>query len=125
MTATRARRSRAYTTCSIGIWFGAHVALSTQMGARAAPPPFLARRTTSRSKRSDGESVGQRDNQMQTGAIINPFNLIIVKNTIGGDDTFDYAVTGEGLNDFSILTSGATGTHEFLDLTPGTDDRSM
>jgi len=45
--------------------------------------------------------------------------LIVTKNTIGGNDTFDF--TGDnGLGDFSITTASSTGSETFTNLSPGT-----
>ena len=38
--------------------------------------------------------MGNRDNQIMSGAILSPARLVIRKVTVGGDATFDYAATG-------------------------------
>lgn len=45
--------------------------------------------------------------------------IVITKNTLGGDDTFSYTVTGSGWSDFTITTFGGTGTQTFSNLEPG------
>ncbi len=46
-------------------------------------------------------------------------NLTIVKNTVGGDGTFDFTTTGSGLSNFDLTTSNATASAPFADLNPG------
>lgn len=47
-------------------------------------------------------------------------NIIVVKNTIGGDGIFYF--TSQTLGDFNITTSTNTGSEDFLNLTPGSYD---
>ncbi len=49
-------------------------------------------------------------------------NLIVVKNALGGDDTFNFNSISPG--GFSIVTSGGTGSQSFPDLIPGIYDAS-
>ncbi|MBI2040118.1 hypothetical protein HYT18_03525 [Candidatus Microgenomates bacterium] len=45
--------------------------------------------------------------------------IILVKNTVGGDDTFDFDATGTGLPaDIDLTTSGGTASQTFEDLDP-------
>lgn len=70
----------------------------------------------------DGGAIGSQDNQIQTGAIILPGNIIINKNTIGADGTFDYSTTGGSTvpASFSITTSGNTGSQTYSNALAGT-----
>ena len=108
------------TTCDVAIWFGAHVAAQADWGAGTGAGNIPGSPYHVALAAVDGESAGQRDNQMQTGAITSPFNLIIVKNTVGGNDTFGYTVTGDGLNDFSLRPLRAPTLRRSPNLTPGT-----
>jgi hypothetical protein len=45
--------------------------------------------------------------------------ITIVKNTIGGDGTFDYTAGGAPLANFSITTVGNTGSEVFNNVSPG------
>ncbi|MDO9302490.1 MAG: hypothetical protein Q7T89_13980, partial [Anaerolineales bacterium] len=46
--------------------------------------------------------------------------LQIIKNTVGGNDTFNYSAAGTGLpSSFSITTAGGTGSQTFNNLIPG------
>ncbi len=47
-------------------------------------------------------------------------NLIIVKDTVGGDGAFDFTTTGSGISDFSLTTSGGTDSKSFTNINPGT-----
>ncbi len=69
---------------------------------------------------ADGASVGNRDNQIMSGAILSPARLVIQKVTVGGDGTFDYTATGGISSAFSITTAGGTGQTTFADISAGT-----
>jgi len=60
---------------------------------------------------ADGASVGNRDNQIMSSAILSPAHIVIKKVAVGGDATFDYTATGPGglPANFSITTSGGMG----------------
>lgn len=51
-----------------------------------------------------------------------PNSITIVKNTVGGNDTFPFAATGVGVSGFSIVTTGnpGSGSHSFTGLFAGT-----
>ncbi len=68
---------------------------------------------------ADGASVGNRDNQIMSGAILSPANIVIRKNTVGGDATFNYAATGGISSSFSITTSSGTASQSFTNITAG------
>ena len=69
---------------------------------------------------ADGASVGCRDNQIMSGAILAPANLLIEKVAVGGNATFNYTSTG-GLSpaSFPIATSGGTGSQSFTNIAAG------
>ena len=97
------------TSCGVAIWFGAHVALgsawttengTTGAGSISGSPYHVAL------DKEDGASVGQRDNQMQSAAILPPAAtgiITIIKDTVP-DDAQDFAFTtsGTGLSNFSL-----------------------
>ena len=68
---------------------------------------------------ADGASVGNRDNQIMSGAILSPANIVIRKNTVGGDDTFGYSATGGISSSFNLATSGGTASQSFTNISPG------
>lgn len=112
------------TSCGIALWFGAHISKSDDWfpynGTEGATSIQGSPYHVALSK-LDGGSIGNRDNQMQASAIQAPTTgtIIIVKNTVGGDGSFDY--TGD-LGGFSIVTSGNTGSSTFLDVDAGSYD---
>ena len=68
---------------------------------------------------ADGASVGNRDNQIMSGAILAPANIVIHKVAVGGDGTFGYTGTGGITSPFSITTSGGSGSQSFTSLSAG------
>ena len=102
--------------------FGGHLAPS--IGARGwgagvgagsiSGGPYHVRITA-----ADGESVGNRDNQIQSGAILAPASLVIEKVAVGGDATFTYTSTGGLTSPFTIATSGGSGSQSFANIAPG------
>ncbi len=68
---------------------------------------------------ADGGSVGNRDNQIMSGAILSPAHIVIKKVTVGGDGTFDYTATGGISSAFSITTAGGTGQTSFSEIAAG------
>ena len=68
---------------------------------------------------ADGASVGNRDNQIMSGAILSPANIVIKKVTVGGDGTFDYTATGGISSAFSIATTGGMGQTTFSQIAAG------
>ena len=69
---------------------------------------------------ADGASVGNRDNQIMSGAILAPATIVIRKVAVGGDDTFAYTTTG-GLSpsSFNIATTGGNGSQSYANIAPG------
>lgn len=63
-----------------------------------------------------GESVTCVFNNTQNGSIV------VVKNTVGGDDTFEFTSATLSPSPFTVTTSGNTGNTSFSDLAPGTYD---
>ena len=75
----------------------------------------------------DGKSVGNRDNQVNTGTVLPPGEIKIVKKSLGGNDTFPFTATGTDVSpSFDIVTSGGgvgtegTGSKSFTALDTGT-----
>ncbi len=112
------------TSCGIAIWFGAHIAKTSQWnpfdgttgaGSISGSPYHVAL------AEEDGASVGQRDNQMQANAIIPASTITIHKVTSpdAADPTvFNFTTSGTGYGNFT-LTGGnqnqqiVTGTGNF------------
>ncbi len=93
------------TTCSVAIWFGAHVStqinwgLGNGAGAISGSPYHVALNAV------DGSAIGQRDNQMQASAVTVVPNgtIVIVKDAVPND-----------AQDFSFnLTNNDTITQNF------------
>jgi uncharacterized repeat protein (TIGR01451 family) len=108
---------------NVMLLFGGHIAAS--LGPRGwgigigagsiSGGPYHIRITA-----ADGASVGNRDNQIMSGAILAPANLLIEKVAVGGNATFNYTSTG-GLSpaSFPIATSGGTGSQSFTNIAAG------
>jgi len=102
--------------------FGAHIAPSlgprgwgVGVGAGSiSGGPYHVRITA-----ADGESVGNRDNQIMSGAILAPASLVVNKVALGGDATFSYSTTGGIANPFQITTSGGSGSQSFANIAAG------
>jgi len=60
-----------------------------------------------------GENVVCTFTDTKTGSIT------INKSTVGGEGSFRFATTGNGLSDFIIVTAGGAGAHAFNALLPG------
>ena len=69
---------------------------------------------------ADGGSVGARDNQIMSSAILSPANILIKKVAVGDDGTFDYTATGGISSNFSIATLGGNGSQAFSSIAAGT-----
>ena len=103
--------------CGVAIWFGAHIARTEQWnafngttGATTIPgSPYHV----SLSK-LDGNSIGNRDNQMQANAVVPPTGVLtITKSTLGGFGTFGFTVSPTpsplpGTGAFNLTTSAGT-----------------
>ena len=74
--------------------------------------PFLLRFRTSSSYTNEHFRV---DGVLVTGEEITG-TLRVIKNTVGGNDTFNFT----GAENFPITTSGGSGTHDITDLEAGT-----
>ena len=77
------RGTGANTTCSIALWFGAHIALTDQWTSGGATTVFRSPYHVALDK-VDSASVGQRDNQMQANTIVAAGNLVLTKALTGG-----------------------------------------
>jgi hypothetical protein len=104
------------TTCDVAIWFGAHVAMTAQWTAYngttgastiSGSPYHVALDAV------DGAAVGQRDNQMQSGAVPVNGTIVIVKDAVP-DDAQDFSFN---------ITNGSTFDQDFtLDDDGGADN---
>ncbi len=66
-------------------------------------------------------NVGNQDLQLASSAISAPGSIVVIKNTVGGNNTFDYTATGGGMTSpFTITTSGGTNSTTFSNLATGT-----
>ena len=109
------------TTCSVVLWFGTHIARSDQWASGGATTvsgsPYHVQL-----KAQDGESIGNRDNQMQAGAIRPAATLTLIKTVINDDGgtavADDWTLTAAGPTGFS----GQTGVSSTVE--PGLYDLS-
>ena len=85
-------------------------------------PYHMAFDTNTADKGLDGATQGSQDHQMQAGAVIPASTITIVKNTVGGNDTFAYTTTGGGglPAGFNITTVNGTGQQVNPGINPGT-----
>lgn len=106
------------TFCSVAMWFGAHVAQTTEWfayngttgagGINGAPYHVAITRL-------DNTSIGQRDNQMQADTII-PASTITIRKVTTNQDTatsFTFNTTGAGYTGFS-LAGGAQNSQSVI-----------
>ncbi len=115
------------TSCGVALWFGAHIAETsawsgfdgTTGAATISGSPYHVALDA-----VDGESVGQRDNQMQSATILSSASITIVKDTVPDDaQDFSFATTGTGLSGFSLdddADSVLSNTQTFSGLSAGT-----
>src|SRR4051794_22623680 len=91
-------------TCSVAIWFGAHVASGANWGIGNGAGSISGSPYHVSLAKMDGAAVGSRDNQMQTSAI--PLGtIVIVKDAVPNDAqdfTFDIAHSGSPTGHFSL-----------------------
>ena len=141
------------TTCDVAIWFGAHVARGQEWTDTSGSPAgdgFAGAASISGSPyhvalaAKDGESVGQRDNQMQSGTIVLPGTKRGTKfedlnadgiwdpdgpNNISGDGDDEpgianwniYLLSADGSTIEDQVATGPDGSYIFYDVTPDTD----
>jgi len=107
------------TSCGIALWFGAHVAKSSEWtpfdgttgaGSISGAPYHVSLESL------DGGSVGQRDNQMQANSIILASTITVHKVTApnASDPTsFNFSTTGTGYSNFS-LTGGNLNSQNII-----------
>ncbi|MEK6720765.1 MAG: hypothetical protein AABZ33_08870, partial [Chloroflexota bacterium] len=95
-------------TCSVALWFGAHIALTSEWtsgGATSVPgsPYHVSLEAI------DSAAVGERDNQMQAGAIVEPpilhLRKVVINNDGGTATAADFTLTADGTS-----TNDLTGT---------------
>lgn len=104
------------TTCGVMFWFGAHVAMTAQWTAHdgttgastiSGSPYHVALDAV------DGAAVGQRDNQMQSGAVPVNGTIVIIKDAVP-DDAQDFSFN---------INNGSTFSQNFtLDDDAGADN---
>jgi hypothetical protein len=94
--------NKGVTTCDVALWFGAHVADSTDWGTGTGAANISGSPYHVALAKLDGASVGQRDNQMQGNAIIPTAHLKLVKTVT--NDTGGTAVA----TDFTLSAAGPT-----------------
>ena len=92
-------------TCSIALWFGAHVAAQADWGFGSGAGSIPGSPYHVALDAVDSASVGQRDNQMQANAIANG-NIVIIKNAVPND--------AQDFN-FNINDGGSLSSDFFLD----------
>lgn len=112
----------------IVIAFGGHVATRADWGVGNSAvaihgSPYHVHQVALSVNGTD-KNVGSQDLQLATSAIVTPSSIDIVKYTVGGDDTFGYTTTGNGLSSFNITTNNNTGGKDFANLTPGSNGGS-
>ncbi|MBI4188891.1 MAG: hypothetical protein HY529_06760, partial [Chloroflexi bacterium] len=67
-----------------------------------------------------GTNLGNTDRSLSAEAVVQPATIVVVKNTVGGDNTFNYSATGNGMpSSFNITTSGNSGNQTFAGLVAG------
>jgi len=64
-------------------------------------------------------NVGSQDLQLASSAIVAPGSIVIVKNTVGANGTFNYTSSGSGVTNFGITTVSNTGSQTFSSLAAG------
>jgi hypothetical protein len=116
------------TTCDVAIWFGAHIADSDDWegssgdgfgGATTIPgSPYHVSLAA-----VDGSSAGERDNQMQAGAIVEPGTIIVEKQTLPDGAAGSFTFTGDasgsiGDNGQIIVTPLLPGTYTSTEASP-------
>jgi hypothetical protein len=83
-------------------------------GCTAFPQQLWESRSSGSSFTSNPEDV-----EISNRSISNCGSITIVKDSVGGNDTFPYTTTGTGLSNFNLVTTGSTAA------TPGTDSKTF
>ncbi|HEY9075186.1 MAG TPA: DUF5979 domain-containing protein, partial [Anaerolineaceae bacterium] len=82
------------TTCGVAVWFGAHVASQADWGIGTGAGSITGSPYHVELAAIDGTSIGQRDNQMQSGVIVPNGKIIIVKDAVPNDpQDFSFRLT--------------------------------
>jgi hypothetical protein len=103
----------------VGFWFSAHIARGAGGwgvgfgGSSISGAPFHISLDS-----LNGDSLGNRDNQINAVEILRAGEIEIIKTTIGGDATFDFTI--DNVAAFSITTVSNTGSHLLTTLEAGT-----
>ncbi len=90
MCATR----QSVTTCSVALWFGAHVGAQSDWGAGTAAGNISGSPYHVALDAVDSTAVGQRDNQMQASAVVPNGTIVMVKDAVPNDaQDFNFSLT--------------------------------
>jgi uncharacterized repeat protein (TIGR01451 family) len=88
------------TTCSVALWFGAHIALTEEWTTGGATTVSGSPYHVSLSN-LDGASIGQRDNQMQANTIISDPDVSVLKTAdnspINAGETAAFTITVDNI----------------------------
>jgi uncharacterized repeat protein (TIGR01451 family) len=60
---------------------------------------------------------GAQDRSLSADAVVFPASIHIIKNTVGGNGTFNFTASPAPLSNFSITTVGGTGNQDFDNIT--------
>ena len=95
-------------TCGVVLWFGAHVAQQSDWGVGNGASDVQGSPYHVSLAALNGDSVGNRDNQMQASAVVINGRVVIVKDAVPNDEQdFDFSLTGQpnfNLDDDDDLT---------------------
>jgi hypothetical protein len=109
--------------CEVLITFGAHISSSLDWAPELTAVNIPGSPYHVAIVEMDGSSIGQRDNQMQAGAVVLPGTIVIIKDAVPNDaQNFAYTTSGTGLSGFSLDDDAdptLSNTQTFLDITPG------
>ena len=104
-------KTGAVLACGVAIWFGAHVAAEFDWGTGAGAGSISGSPYHVATTQLDGASAGQRDNQMQSGAVTAAGTVTIIKNAVpDSSQDFDFSLTGPGADKNPTLDDDADPT---------------
>ncbi len=113
--------------CAVLLSFGAHISKGSDWGVGTTAVNIPGSPYHVSLDSADGESIGQRDNQMQADAVILPSTVTIRKVTDPASDTttsFPFTTTGTGLTGFNLMGGGQNqqvvnpGTYTVVETNP-------
>jgi hypothetical protein len=112
------------TTCTVAIWFGAHVAAQANWGLGQGAGSISGSPYHVSLDKVDNEAIGERDNQMQANAVTPNGTIVIVKDTVPNDaQDFNFNLTNGDINQNFSLDDDADGTlqnSQTFSVPPGT-----